>query len=370
MLLPRSTRRACGVALSVALAAAAVAACREPTEIMVEISTDIPCDQIDRTSIYVGSPTAVGQPLGKLTVSAETSACNAATKRIGSIVVLPSGETTDTVAIRLVARLKGSDCDNNLTTGCVDARRSLGFLAHTSLRLPIALNADCKNVVCGSTDTCSGGKCTPALVDPNTCVTSGCPDPVVDAGVVDAPSTCAPLLSATTYVWHFDDPTDATTQEANLQFPPTILNPGSSIGPGAPGCGRALVRTPGAPTQQLASAKLLTASAFQVAIRFRTTQPALAVSNFGTLGWSIGLAQGHPFAKLCTPSCSVSSDLGKTLNDDAWHTLTFDTANGNRALVDGVLDTGINLVSPTAAPDGFLSVDGAGSLDELEFHAN
>jgi hypothetical protein len=76
------------------------------------------------------------------------------------------------------------DCvRTNYTGGCIVARRSVRYVSHQRLELPIALDTSCIDVPCGATTTCVNGNCVPAMIDqcgPNGCMPDGGPpQPVV-----------------------------------------------------------------------------------------------------------------------------------------------------------------------------------------------
>jgi hypothetical protein len=54
---------------------------------------------------------------------------------------------------------------------CIVARRSLGFVQHSSLRLEIALNSACAGVLCPASETCVAGECRSAETS---CGPEGC----------------------------------------------------------------------------------------------------------------------------------------------------------------------------------------------------
>src|SRR5512137_2909405 len=78
------------------------AACREPTQITLEITTDVPCDKLSDVAITTG-PTTAGVEGSAITLL--TSKCDKATGRIGSLVVVPSGSVDDAVAIKVTGRV-------------------------------------------------------------------------------------------------------------------------------------------------------------------------------------------------------------------------------------------------------------------------
>jgi hypothetical protein len=171
-------------ALVVALGSAS---CRSPTEITVSVTTDIDCSKLQGTSIAVGSADSLASTLP----SATTLTCDGG--NIGTLVVVPSGGGNPDIAIRVVTGVSESPdaCDKDgYTGGCIVARRSLHFIAHTSLTVPVVMRSDCENVQCnaaGPLSTCVQGQCVPASIpDPGSCEGSGCGEGVLsDAGAGD-----------------------------------------------------------------------------------------------------------------------------------------------------------------------------------------
>jgi hypothetical protein len=69
-------------------------------------------------------------------------------------------------------------------TGCIVARRTLSFIPHTPLTLPIVLRDDCIGVPCGPSETCVHGSCVSSNVDPDDCVDpAGCDETTLPAPV-------------------------------------------------------------------------------------------------------------------------------------------------------------------------------------------
>jgi len=141
----------------------ALCGCRAPTQVMVEISTDISCSDNPRTGISEGSLSE----LESRPMSTETLTCDPATGRIGSIVVVPGGEKDAEFAIRVVTGLTMTPDDcvrSGYLGGCVVARRVLRFEPHDTLYLPIRMEASCLDVPCGATQTCRDGSCVSATI--------------------------------------------------------------------------------------------------------------------------------------------------------------------------------------------------------------
>src|SRR6185312_2524685 len=88
----------------------------------------------------------------------------------------PSGDKDGAVTVKIVAGFGRSvdECAQG-GTGCIVARRSLRYIPHTELRIPVLLQASCAGVPCQDTETCVASACVPAAIDPSTCATpQGC----------------------------------------------------------------------------------------------------------------------------------------------------------------------------------------------------
>ncbi|MEZ4220129.1 MAG: DUF5050 domain-containing protein [Polyangiaceae bacterium] len=167
--------------LSAAASALLLSRCREPTQIMLEVTTDASCVDVRGTSITVGSAAAVEQK----SPAARTTHCSSG--RVGSLAVVPSGDKDDEVAVRVVTGVGKSPeacIDDGYQGGCIVARRILRFLPHTPVELPVFMGIDCLDIPCGATQTCFKGQCVPAKVDCSG--TRGCVPNVGDGGVNDA----------------------------------------------------------------------------------------------------------------------------------------------------------------------------------------
>jgi formylglycine-generating enzyme required for sulfatase activity len=178
--------------------------CRTPTQVTVEISTDLPCGEVPDTTVQVGR---IGSDLESRPVSVASRACGAG-GRIGSFVVVPSGEPSDEFGIKVILGHGGrtalgcrtGETTSNAQPNCIFARRGLHYLPNTELVLPIVLRADCDGIVCPDpTTTCVHGGCVRAVIDdPGICRGTGCSDTVLgpaDAGSI-APDAGLPHADA------------------------------------------------------------------------------------------------------------------------------------------------------------------------------
>ena len=170
---------------AVASATALALSCRDPTEMMVRITTNAPCDQLD-VSIGVG---AAGEALSG--EGATQKGCHdaaAAPAYVGSIVLVPSDRDVSlTVRVTAGGGRSAASCLEAFGKGCIVARRTLRYIAHATLNLPVLLDTQCDGQSCSDTSTCVLGKCVDSTIDPNGCLLpGGCTPPAPDAGVPDS----------------------------------------------------------------------------------------------------------------------------------------------------------------------------------------
>ena len=178
-----------------------LATCMEPTEIKLQITTDELCSVVTAhgVAVRVGSETGVDtSPSTNITAMSCTEGPNGGD--VGTLVVIPSMSPSDSIGITVVL---GTDrdpntCDLQNPQGCIVARRALGYIAHHSLVLPIALESACLGVPCPAGQTCANGTCVSDVVPPSACIGGTCS--LGDAGVPDAaPETgaCDPTMLQT-----------------------------------------------------------------------------------------------------------------------------------------------------------------------------
>jgi uncharacterized membrane protein YgcG len=161
-----------------------LADCRDPTQISLRIRTNAECLDVIDTTITVGK---LGEIEKKPQVATTANCEDASNGRIGSLVVVPSGDKDDEVAVKVVTGINraASQCTpDNGYSGCIVARRALRFRPHESVEMPILMALDCLDVPCNATQTCKNGNCVPA--DDPECEKEGCEAGAPDAGI-DAP---------------------------------------------------------------------------------------------------------------------------------------------------------------------------------------
>jgi hypothetical protein len=146
--------------LSLSLPGAAIAGCLGPTEIVLEVRTNVPCTN---EASWRGVAISVGQPgvdVESRSPVLTTSACSA-TGEVGTLAVVPTGRRDAQVGIRVVAGLARNpeDCAAAGYEGCIVARRTLAYLPHQSQHLLIDLTSDCIGNGCDLNHTCVDGSC-------------------------------------------------------------------------------------------------------------------------------------------------------------------------------------------------------------------
>lgn len=170
-----------GVIVGLACALVALASCRAPTEITIEGRTNVTYDASRGFAVAwsVGTP---GQ-VESASPTTETRAPWGADGVLGTLVAVPGGAKDEAVSVRVVLAV-GRDpalCTIASPEGCIVARRTLRYVPHENLSLPIVLYAACIGVPCTADSTCNAfGECVPANVDPTTCV--DCIDRLPDGG--------------------------------------------------------------------------------------------------------------------------------------------------------------------------------------------
>ena len=177
------------IALGIVAATGLLGGCFGATEIDVELTTTVPCEQRIQTQLFTG---ARGTTDFGAAPAAETAECSTAEPRIGTLSIVPSGARDAAFDLEVVAGVgvEASTCRPGHLDRCIVVRRRASFLKHKALRLPVLLSDRCIGVVCGQDETCDLGLCS-KLDD---CTDVGCPrergDVAIDAGadvVADAP---------------------------------------------------------------------------------------------------------------------------------------------------------------------------------------
>jgi hypothetical protein len=189
--------------------------CQSPTQGIVAVYTDMPCEPVDAESQrdaltdfrIFAAPTreALAIKLDADQFDAEAACLPAADGRqrgrqLGTLVLAP-GAAEAHIAVRAGVwalgqpRVSAAACAKPGTSPCIVARRLLRYASNQSLDVPIALDAACARIQCPTEQTCEKGACKgipqvskdPPLPPPVDAAT-----PTVDAGL-DAGGDSAPM---------------------------------------------------------------------------------------------------------------------------------------------------------------------------------
>jgi hypothetical protein len=144
--------------------ASPLAACLGPTEIMLDVRTNVACSD---PSHWRGVAVSVGQPGADVESRSPvltTTTCGVGGE-IGTLAVVPTGSKDAQVGIRVVAGITRNpeDCAAQGYEGCIVARRTVAYLPHQSQHLLVDLTSDCLGNACDVNHTCVNGSCTDPL---------------------------------------------------------------------------------------------------------------------------------------------------------------------------------------------------------------
>jgi hypothetical protein len=206
----------------------ALLSCREPTEIQLHLHTNVPCSDPTKwkgVAVYVGPP---GSSLEGRAPTLTSTTCDT-NGEIGTLVVVPSAGKDDEVGLRVVAGIgiEPEQCNAQHYKGCIVARRTVRFNAHTTLQLDIDLSSDCVGLGCDASHTCVNGACADAesatiTIDPTepsvSCGSNGIVCPITgnvcclttDFAAGTATGECKPAMQCppTSTVLNCDDASD------------------------------------------------------------------------------------------------------------------------------------------------------------------
>ena len=202
-----SVRRPVAIVLCAVALLAPTWSCLDATEIDLQIRTDEPVANIaapQQAEITLGTPadvlTTPSTDIPSNTVDASGS--------FGDLVVAPNGDIGADVALRVVlgVTVPTSECGKT-PQGCIVASRTIRYVAHHKLVLPVTLESKCIGVSCPASQTCVAGSCVDDSVDTDLCDGGTCGPGSLgdgsvqpDTGPADAQpevSTCAVSNPAT-----------------------------------------------------------------------------------------------------------------------------------------------------------------------------
>lgn len=190
------------LAFVAAAVAAAAAACKDPTELTVTITTTEPCADISAVKTVVApTPLETQSRFERGFVTGATDQCDGQ-GFVGTLVITPGGEGG---SILVAVGVRGADgspapdatqCSSpGVEKQCILARRTFSFVEHKPLALPIELDPRCLGKACDPSSTCFRGACVDSAV---VCNGGDCglpdehpgePEPVGEGGAGDGSSS-------------------------------------------------------------------------------------------------------------------------------------------------------------------------------------
>lgn len=228
----RARFKTIGLALAVLTGTTVLAsACREPTQVTLDITYGGPCNDIRGVGLIVATDPFVAESridTNVFTTSVGKEMCtDGAPARIGTLVVTPNDDTgrSSIIVLASFGNQRVEDCKaKDGYFGCIVARRAFAFVDHTKLTLRISLDPECRNVPCDAVSTCRKGSCVSADVDcsSGTCMTPGDPG---DGGfvTVDAPTSPDAFVQG-------DAPKDGVVGDGPADAPVDSAESGSDAG--------------------------------------------------------------------------------------------------------------------------------------------
>ncbi len=158
---PRAIVAAVGSIGFVLLAGWASEACRDPTQVTVDIRTlGIPCASLKGVKIVIArAPKDAEDRMALGSLSAEVARGQCDGERVGRLVLTPSGAKGAVLVAARVSDDATSTCRPPDYKGCIVARRSFTFLDHVSVTLPMTLEVACADVPCDVVSSCRSGTC-------------------------------------------------------------------------------------------------------------------------------------------------------------------------------------------------------------------
>jgi hypothetical protein len=204
-MLERAHARAATALIVAAAGSCAYAGCYAPTQIELRLSSDVACNALEGTGGAEIEMSTSADALANEQPSATAAHClgpaeSGTASSLGTLVLVPRSGRGDRVVVQVVLRLpeRATPCRPPLdVTGCIVARRSVRFVEHRSLRVPITLDGRCAGVKCGVDETCDVGRC-------------------VGADVGDCSGDCAPGLGPGGPVASVDASTDGPGLDGSL----------------------------------------------------------------------------------------------------------------------------------------------------------
>jgi len=181
--------------------------CRTPTEVVVELTSELGHRDDMTVAIQIGSEREVESQPPRVT----TRSAWAAGASLGTVVVVPNADEEDFVVRVVLATARDpSACTTQDASGCVVVRRRLRFTRGESTTARIVLRAACLGVFCAQATSCAAnGRC--GSLDDDLATGAAAP-PEDDAGAAGAadPYVAAVLEDRPRHYYRLDEPPGST----------------------------------------------------------------------------------------------------------------------------------------------------------------
>jgi hypothetical protein len=204
------------------LACGASGACRTPTEVTIEIASDVGFRADMSVAIAIDAPEKVETAPPRVVVREPWPAGGT----LGTVVALPSGDRDDfVVRVALATGRDPSACTAADATGCVVVRRRVRFVRGESTRARVVLRPACVGAFCDATSSCAADGACGSLDTDEASGDAAAPAPVsVDAS---DPYGKAVLEDRPRHYYRLDEPPGATvardaTGRANGAYAPSV----------------------------------------------------------------------------------------------------------------------------------------------------
>lgn len=142
--------------------------CQDPTQVMIEVRTNVEYRAGIVTSFTVGAPGQTEDAPPATETREEWRRDGVGDAFVGSLAVVPGEDDESALSVKIVmgVRKEARDCTSaDGYQGCIVARRRLRYAPNTLLRLPVVLYSRCEGVPCTPDTTCNvSGLCVPADV--------------------------------------------------------------------------------------------------------------------------------------------------------------------------------------------------------------
>jgi hypothetical protein len=179
---------------------AMASACQTPTEVTIEIDSELGYRSDTVVSVQLDAPERVETAPPRI-VSRDPWAEGGT---VGTVVAVPSGDRDDfAVRVVLATGREPTTCTRTDATGCIVVRRRLHFATEQSTRARVVLRAACLGVFCDDTSSCAAdGKC--GTIDSDEGASDGGAPPSDAAG--SDPYAAVVLMDRPRHYYRFDEP--------------------------------------------------------------------------------------------------------------------------------------------------------------------